>query len=271
MEELVKLTAQNLVKSKYAIALTGAGISTESGIADFRGPNGMWTKNPDAERQAYEMYGMFLRNPKEYWESRLLRPYMPTDLRQAKPNPGHYALAELEKLGLLKAVITQNIDGLHVKAGSQTVLEYHGSINRLRCSGCNRRFNYDEYDLMAMLEAGILPPLCPDCNQPIKDDVVHFNESIPPDVAEGSIEEVNKCDFMLICGTSAVVYPFASLPQMARQRKMMGGTLAVTIVEVNAEPTPLTTGKISDYLIRGKTAMILPAIVKDAKQILSML
>lgn len=109
--------------------MTGAGISTESGIRDFRGPNGIWTKHPDMERRAYEMYQIFLDNPRDYWVSRLTNPYMPEDMYKAVPNAGHCALADLENIGLIRAVITQNIDGLHVKAGSKKVLEYHGSID----------------------------------------------------------------------------------------------------------------------------------------------
>ena len=117
MEELIERAARDLVNSSYAIALTGAGMSTESGIPDFRGPSGVWTKNPEAERRAYETYHKFLAAPKEYWEERLGGPSLLGDLTEIAPNPGHYALAELEKVGALKTVITQNVDNLHQKAG----------------------------------------------------------------------------------------------------------------------------------------------------------
>ena len=269
MEDLIKRTAEILSRSKYAVALTGAGISTESGIPDFRGPDGIWTKNPDMERRAYEMYYIFLENPKYYWENRLTSPYMPEDMYTARPNAGHYALAEMEQMGLIKSVITQNIDGLHVKAGSKKVLEYHGSIDKLRCSGCNRRFKREEYDLTAMLEQGRLPPLCPSCHSPVKDDVVHFHESIPSDVANNSIEEVNRCDMMLICGTSAVVYPFASLPEIARdnsKNKSASLPTEIAIIEINAEPTHLTRDKISDFLIQGRTSIILSKLAGYVKK-----
>ena len=281
MESLIKRAAEDLARSRYAIVLTGAGISTESGIPDFRGPDGIWTKNPDAERKAYQTYHTFLSSPKKYWQERLSQPSILGDLEKAKPNPGHYALAELERMSILKCVITQNVDGLHEKAGNQKVLEYHGSIYKLRCPSCGLRFRREEYDLEILKgDESQIPPRCAKCKSPIKGDVVHFNEPIPSDVADGSLEETYKCDLMLICGTSAVVYPFASLPQIARQRNIeirrkansghssVESALAVTIIEINADPTPLTTEKISDYLIQGKTAEILPKLVEYVRMLL---
>jgi NAD-dependent deacetylase len=273
MESLIDRAARDLLKSSYAIALTGAGISTESGIPDFRGPDGIWTKNPEMERKAYQTYHTFLRDPKEFWEDVLLGGMsLLGGLLDVKPNPGHYALAELEKMGILKAVLTQNVDGLHEKAGSQRILEYHGSVLKLRCPSCGSRFRRDEYDLKKLLEEGKLPPRCKKCGNPIKDDAVHFNEPIPSDVAQQSLEEAEKCDLMLICGTSAVVYPFAQLPRVARSRRAHGPRAAKSesapvIIEVNAEPTPLTAEGISDYLIQGRTAQILPRIVEKTKEL----
>ena len=261
MHTLIERAAKDLLGSKHAIALTGAGISTESGIPDFRGPGGIWTKNPEAERKAYQSYEKLKANPKEYWEERLGGgPSLLGDLGKMAPNPGHYALVELEKMGVLKWVITQNIDNLHRKAGSKNVLEYHGNAFRLRCMLCNNRYEPEEYDFKKLKEEGKLPPYCKECNGIIKSDIVHFGEPIPSDVAQQSMMEAAECDLMLICGTSAVVYPFAMLPAVARERK------AVTIIEINAEPTPLTAGKISDYLIQGKTGEILPKLVEEMKK-----
>ncbi len=265
MDSLIERAARDLLNSSHAIALTGAGMSTESGIPDFRGPNGIWTKNPDAERRAYETYHNFLRDPKSYWEDVLGGRSMLGDLTKYGPNPGHRALVDLENRGMLKAVLTQNIDGLHVKAGNKRVLEYHGSILKLRCPSCGTRYERSEYDLQGMKEKDKLPPLCKRCSAAIKGDVVHFNEPIPSDVAHESLEEALKCDLMLICGTSAVVYPFAQLPRVARERRQSAE--AVTIIEVNAEPTPLTAEGISDYLIQGRTAEILPRIAEAVKKL----
>jgi len=261
MEQPIERAARDLVNSKYAIALTGAGISTESGIPDFRGPSGIWTKNPEAERSAYRGYQEFLEDPKGWWEKALAGPSLLGDLEKAAPNPGHYALAELEKLDILKCVITQNVDALHEKAGAKNLLEYHGSVLKLRCASCGSRFSRDEFDLEKLVRENQLPPYCPMCRGVIKSDAVFFGEPIPSDVAHQSLEEAQKCDLMLICGTSAVVYPFANLPRIARQGK------TVAIIEVNAEPTPLTEERISDYLIQGKTGEILPRIVEEVRKI----
>jgi len=278
MESLIERAARDLLKSSYAIALTGAGMSTESGIQDFRGPDGIWTKDPEAEKRAYQTYHKFLRNPKEYWEDMLSGRSPLGNLENIKPNPGHYALVELEGMGILKSVLTQNIDGLHEKAGTKRVLEYHGSVLKLRCPSCGLRFKRDEYDLKGLMLAEQLPPRCIKCGGAIKSDVVHFNEPIPSDVAHESLEEAWKCDLMLVCGTSAVVYPFAQLPRIARQRRVeqerktesglhfVKNEATTMIIEVNAEPTPLTIEGISDYLIQGRTAEILPKISEAVKE-----
>jgi NAD-dependent deacetylase len=271
VDSLIKRAAGDLAESKHAIALSGAGMSTESNIPDFRGPKGIWTTDKEAEAKAYERYDLFLNNPRVYWEellgSRGTYGIFHEQIRQAKPNPGHYALAELEALGILKCVITQNIDGLHKKSGSKRVLEYHGSVNAARCGSCGLRFTWEEISLDE------LPPRCK-CGGVLKDDVVHFKEPIPSDVMEESEEEALSCDLMLICGTSAVVYPFANLPRMARYRAgrlalsldIVGRRTNVKIVEVNADPTPLTEEGVSDYLIQGKTGEILPRIVEEARK-----
>lgn len=279
MEDLIQRAARDLAGASYAIALTGAGISTESGVPDFRGPNGIWTKNPEAERMAYQIYGKFLSDPRVYWEERLTTPSIWDGLEKLSPNPGHYALAELEKIGVLKCLITQNIDNFHRRAGSGNVLEYHGNAFRLRCAACNARYDSGEYDLSGLRKEGKLPPLCRQCGGAIKSDIVHFQEPIPSDVAHQSMEEARKCDLMLICGTSAVVYPFAQLPGIARDKKaererkgqsslyVVEKAPAVTIIEINAEPTPLTHEGISDYLIQGKTGEILPKIIEEVKKV----
>jgi len=263
MDELIFKAARQLSQSKYAIALTGAGMSTESGIPDFRGPNGVWTKNPDAERQAYQSYYKFQQDPKAYWIERMTGLSWLKDFSSARPNPGHLALVALEKTGILKCVVTQNIDNLHQKAGSQRVLDYHGNLFLLRCYHCDARFDPSEYDLPELLARAELPPCCKKCNGVLKSDVVHFNEAIPPDVAQASLEEVERCDLMLICGTSATVYPFAMLPRMAAEKK---DKRKMTIIEINAEPTPLTREGISDYFIEGKTGVILPRIAGEVKK-----
>jgi len=239
MEQLIAKAAWDLANSLYPIALTGAGISTESGISDFRGPKGIWTLNPEAERRAYRSYERFLEDPKGWWEELLTQPRVGFlgNLEEAIPNP------------------------LHEKAGTKKLLEYHGSIAKLRCVSCELRFRRDEFDLANLIEKNQLPPRCPECRGIIKSDTVFFGEPIPSDVAQQSLEEAWKCDLMLICGTSAVIYPFANLPRIAKQKGM------VTVIEVNADPTPLTEDGISDYLIQGQTGEILPMMVEEVKRI----
>lgn len=259
MEDLVKQAASDLVSCNYAIALTGAGISTESGLADFRGPQGIWTTDKQAEAKAYQRYEMFLRDPKSYWEEMSgIHGEFYRLLREAQPNAGHHALANLEQMGIIKCMITQNVDGLHEKAGASRVIHYHGTVDKLRCPSCASRIGIGEISFEKT------PPLC-QCGKALKYDVVHFKEPIPPDVMEAAEAEALKCDLMLICGTSAVVYPFANLPRLMRSREE--GKSNGIIVEVNAEPTPLTHQGVSDYLIQGKTGQILPAIAEAVRQL----
>lgn len=278
MEDMIKRAAKELVNSKYAIALTGAGMSTESGIPDFRGPDGLWTKHPELEYRAYQMYDEFKVKPKDYWVERLnpegwIWAFFEGLKGGVKPNPGHHALAELEQMGILKCIITQNVDELHQEAGNRNVIEFHGGLSKLRCDSCGRRFEANGIDLETLKKEDRLPPRC-QCNGVIKDDGVFFGEPIPGDVLRRSDEEARKSDLMLICGTSAVVYPFASLPELAK-RQSRGDLGAHTfqpksitiIIEVNAEPTPLTQRGISDYIIQGKTGEILPKIINEVRRL----
>jgi NAD-dependent deacetylase len=270
-EVSIERAARDLVNSIYAIALTGAGMSTESGIPDFRGPDGIWTKNPEAEMEAYRAYDELRRDPKTHWEKQLnptgFYSLFMEEMGKASPSRGHYALADLEKMGILKLVITQNVDGLHQKGGTQNVIEYHGGLWKLRCMSCGSRFPQEEYDLDKLKREGQLPPCCRKCGGVLKGDGVYFMEAIPSDVAHDSLEAASRCDLMLICGTSAVVHPFAELPRLAK-RGGVGRKPTVTIIEVNAEPTPLTHEGISDYLIQGKTGDILPGIVEAVQKAL---
>jgi len=179
----------------------------------------------------------------------------------------------------LKLIITQNADALHQKAGSQNVIEYHGSMAKLRCMSCGSRFDRKEFDLDELKRGNRLPPRCEKCQGVLKYDGVYFGEPIPSDVAHQSLQEARKCDLMLICGTSAVVYPFANLPRIAREKRVEREKKAETslyvvekvpsviIIEINAEPTPLTYENISDYLIQGRTGEILPHIVQEVKRL----
>lgn len=244
---LIEQAARDLLSSRWAVALTGAGISVESGIPDFRSPGGLWSRFDPME---YAHIDSFRRNPEKVWE--MIKEMLELTT-QAKPNPAHLALAELEEMGLLKAVITQNVDGLHQRAGSKEVIEYHGNHDWLVCIDCGwRRSALD-------LKPEEIPPRCENCGSIMKPDVVFFGEPIPWRAQVRALEEAQRCDLMLVIGTSAVVYPAADLPRIAKAH-------GAKVIEVNLEPTVLTE-TFSDYLIQGKAGEILPEIVKEVKRL----
>jgi NAD-dependent deacetylase len=248
-EALVKRAARDLVDSRKTIALTGAGISVESGIPDFRSAGGLWSRYDPEE---YAHISAFRSNPEKVWH--MLKEMMELVLG-AEPNPAHIALAELEAMGLLKSVITQNVDGLHQRGGSREVIEFHGSNQWLVCLECGNRQE------AASLSFETIPPRCPQCSSILKPDVVFFGEPIPWEAQTRSFEEAATCDMVLVVGTSAVVYPAAGIPTAAKQS-------GAKIVEINMEPTPLT-GHVSDYLIQGSAGTILPRIVEEVKERIS--
>jgi NAD-dependent deacetylase len=239
-----------LASCRYAIAMTGAGVSVESGIPPFRGPGGLWTKHGEPPMDGYQR---FLADPKGYWEERLRAPSeIVQALALAQPNAGHHAMVELEHIGLLRYLITQNIDNLHRAAGHQRLAEIHGNAQLLRCIGCSRRFAREAI----ALALDDLPPRCPVCAGIIRVDTVHFGEPIPPDVLEVCFRETRQADCMLVAGTSAFVYPAAAFPQMVKER---GGRL----IEVNLYETPLTP--LADCSLRGPFGEILPALVEQVR------
>ena len=254
-EKALIAAADILSGARYAIALTGAGLSVESGIPSFRGPDGLWTRYGQPSNLSYRV---FSRDPQAWWEQRLRdesTPGNPTyDLKDAVdraiPNPGHVAMAELEQLGILCAVITQNVDGLHTAAGSSSVLEIHGNRNFLRCVGCGYRRPRDGYVIAD------LPPICGECGGVIKLDTVMFGEPIPRSSLGACIEEVQRCDAMLLVGTSGAVNPAAQFPLMARE----GGA---QIIEVNPIPTQLTSA--AHVVLTGAAGEILPVVVRATR------
>jgi NAD-dependent deacetylase len=248
-EALVKKAAQDILSSQKTIALTGAGISVESGIPDFRSAGGLWSKYDPEE---YAHISAFQSNPAKVWQ--MIKDMMDLVLG-AEPNPAHIALAELEQMGLLSSVITQNVDGLHQRGGSKEVIEFHGSNEWLICLQCGYRQE------AASISLEVIPPPCPQCNAILKPDVVFFGEPIPWEAQTRSFEEARTCDLVLVVGTSAVVYPAAGIPTSAKQS-------GATVVEINMEPTPLT-GYISDYLIQGAAGAILPKVVEEVRKHIS--
>ncbi|MFN8455606.1 MAG: NAD-dependent deacylase [Anaerolineae bacterium] len=213
-------------QAQCVTVLTGAGISAESGVPTFRdAQTGLWAKYSPEELATPRA---FRRNPKLVWEWYAWRREL---VSQAQPNPGHMALAELEKFVPTFTLITQNVDGLHQRAGSHNVIELHGNINRTKC--------FEEGVIIdAWPPTAETPPPCPRCGSHLRPDVVWFGENLPPQALEAAIKAAHTCDVFLSIGTSGVVHPAASLPFYALQT-------GATLVEINPDETPLTTAPIT--------------------------
>jgi len=239
MFELIKDQTKNI---KKIVFVTGAGISQESGIPTFRGKEGLW-RNYDPMKLA--TIDAFYDNPKLVWEWYNERR---RNILEARPNQGHKAIAELEKYAKV-VVLTQNIDGLHQKAGSSEVLELHGSIIKIKCSVC---------DFKDEMVAGIfeIPPLCK-CGNILRPDVVWFGESLPPDVWQRAMILASQCDLMIIAGTSLVVSPANTLPIYAKQNNAV-------LIEINPENTEMSSEM--DLVIRNTGANALPKFVSLFKE-----
>jgi NAD-dependent deacetylase len=253
VEPAVEAAAEALLAARYPIALTGAGLSVESGIPPFRGPGGLWTKHGEPPMNGYQL---FLADPKKAWQQRL-DPQGPMRelferLAAARPNPAHVALVALEELGLLRCVVTQNIDDLHRAAGQRTLAEIHGNATLLRCIECVSRWRRDEISLDE------LPPRCPHCSGLVKSDTVSFGEPIPPDVLDRCQRESAAADCVLVVGTSATVFPAAAIPLDVLDR---GGTL----IEVN--PYESEISMLSRVVVRGPAGEAVPRIVAAARRL----
>lgn len=233
-----------LKNAKKIVFFTGAGISAESGIATFRGADGIWNKMKPEELASFDA---FMRNPDLVWEWYQHRREI---IHNVEPNPGHIAIAELEKYFDV-TVVTQNIDNLHKRAGTTKIFELHGNIERNFCSSCKKFYEIKDFE-----KEGTAPK-CNYCGGLIRPDVVWFGEMLPQDQFSGGESAAEWSDICFVVGTSAVVYPAAYIPMSA---KRAGSYL----VEINIEPTELT--KYADYSIFGKSGEILPAIVEFLEQ-----
>jgi len=243
-EEMIQRAAEILAASKHAVALTGAGHSTPSGIPDFRSPkSGLWEQVDPME--VASIYG-FRRNPQAFYE--WIRP-LAKQMMEARPNPAHEALAALERMGVIQAVITQNIDELHHKAGSRRVLELHGSVRQATCTRCGRQVPSSEM-WPAFVASGQLPH-CATCGGLLKPNVVLFGEMLPVGVLLEAQHEAEACDAMVVAGSSLEVHPAAELPERAARH-------GAQLILVNYEPTHM-----DDYaavVIHDNVAVILPQI-----------
>ncbi|WP_292663676.1 NAD-dependent deacylase [Nitratifractor sp.] len=212
--------AQWIEGSRHAVAFTGAGISVESGIPTFRGPEGLWSRY---DPKVLDL-GYFYEHPRECWKviKEIFYDYMGA---KARPNAAHRFLAELEKAGKLEGVITQNIDNLHQEAGSWKVVEFHGTAQTLVCTECGERTPFTEHDLED------LPPLCKKCGGLLKPDFIFFGEAIPPAAYQESLKLLEKADLLIVVGTTGEVMPASMIPYEAKGAK---------VIEINVEPSAYT-------------------------------
>lgn len=252
MVEAVHGLAETIAAARRIVAFTGAGISTESGIPDFRSPSGIWSRLDPNDFTISN----YLHNPehrRRIWQMRVEHAG-----RRFSPNAAHRALVELERLGILDCVVTQNIDGLHQDAGSTVVLELHGSNRLVRCLDCRDEMPAGE--ALDRVRAGEDDPHCRECGGLLKSTTVSFGEAMPFDVLSEAYERAGRCDLCLVVGSSLVVYPAADVPIAAHRG---GARLAI----VNAEPTGLDG--LADVVVAGRAGEVLPSAVRAALDLLA--
>jgi NAD-dependent deacetylase len=242
-----------IASASRIVALTGAGISTESGIPDFRGPQGLWTKNPKAEKLSNIHY--YMSDPevrKLAWQSRLEHPAW-----TAVPNAGHHALADLERRGTLLALITQNIDGLHQRAGNspERVVEVHGTVHEVVCMSCNWRGPMQE--TLDRVRAGEPDPSCRRCEGILKSATISFGQPLVPQVIQRAMRAAESADVLLAIGSTLQVYPVAGAVPIAKEA-------GARIVIVNADPTPFDD--LADAVFREPIGVVLPALVQSGPE-----
>ncbi|ETR72913.1 MAG: NAD-dependent deacetylase [Candidatus Magnetoglobus multicellularis str. Araruama] len=247
MVSSIQKAAQDILQSKKVSALTGAGISVESGIPPFRGKGGLWESFDPME---YAHIDAFMRHPEKVWD--VLLKGMKDIMDHAEPNDAHLGLAQLEQLGYLQTIITQNVDGLHQKAGNTDVIEFHGTFERNYCIDCNKQY------ILSEISVDQLPPKCT-CGGIIRPDCVFFGEQIAYDSIARSLEIAQSCDTMLVIGTSAMVHPAAMIPDTAH-------SAGATVIEINPESTPLT-GRISANILKGPAGQMMKQLINEIESI----
>jgi NAD-dependent deacetylase len=235
-------------EARRIVALTGAGISTDSGIPDFRGPQGLWTRNPEAEKMA--TIGHYMADPEVRKRSWRMRIEMDVDRRE--PNAGHRALAELERRGRLDTLITQNVDGLHQKGGvsPQSIVEIHGTLQEVMCMDCGERAPIER--ALVRVRAGEDDPACRSCEGILKSATISFGQSLVMDDLRRAERAAQGCDLLLAIGTTLAVYPIAGVVPIAK-------SAGARIVILNAQPTEMDD--LADAVLRGSISEILPRLV----------
>jgi len=234
--------------ARRIVVLTGAGISTDSGIPDFRGPQGLWTRNPEAEKMATIGHYMADREVrKRSWRMRL-----EMDIDRREPNAGHRALADLERSGRLDTLITQNVDGLHQKAGvsSRAIVEIHGTLQEVVCMECDERAPIER--ALARVRAGEEDPPCRSCGGILKSATISFGQNLVMEDLRRAERAAQGCDLLLAVGTTLAVYPIAAVVPIAKNA-------GARIVILNAQPTEMDD--LADAVLRGSISEILPLLV----------
>ena len=241
-----------IVQSKRVVVFTGAGISTESGVSDFRSPGGIWDRFDPSELN-YQSFMASEEGREKYWD--FSRQLWPT-VAEAKPNPGHYAIAELYHLGKLDCVITQNIDSLHQKSGvpEEKVIELHGTLKWVNCLECGQR--YPREQIQARLDSGIKVPRCDSCGGILKPATVAFGQPMPAQETQQAESRAAACDLFLAVGSSLAVYPAAQMPLIAKDN-------GAKLIIINLTPTP--HDRYADIVINEKTGETLSQIVAQVK------
>jgi NAD-dependent deacetylase len=243
---LIKKAADLVKKAERVVAFTGAGISVESGIPPFRGPDGLWTN--------YDPHALdiqhFNEHPRAAWV--VIKEIFYEHFGNAVPNDAHLALAEMESRGYLHALITQNIDNLHQKAGSRVVIEYHGNSQRLVCQNCGSHYPVSS----DMAES--IPPVCKKCGQILKPDFIFFGEPIPIKAHQFALKETDAADVWLVIGTTGEVFPAASLPFEAKYK-------GKTIIEINIQPSNYTY-QITDIFLQGQASAVTKELLRQIQK-----
>ena len=246
IQDSIEFAAELLRDARHAIILSGAGLSTPSGIPDFRSEGtGLWAHDHPLEVASLST---FRTHPEQFFQ--WFRPLV-SQIFDAEPNLAHLALAELETHGIIKAVLTQNIDMLHHRAGSKRVFELHGTLKTLSCTSCYKKFEFENY-LYPFVENGTIPT-CPECNHVLKPDVILFGEQLPQKVLFDAQNEARKCDLIIVIGSSLEVLPVAGLPMQAIDR-------GAHLIIINNSPTYLNVR--ADIVFPEDVARIIPAIAE---------
>jgi len=256
MSEPIEKIAELIVHSRRIVVFVGAGLSTESGIPDFRSPGGVWDKY-DPQDFYFQRFVASETSREKYWQ---MATEMYESMKDAEPNQAHFAIAELERLGKLDCLITQNIDGLHFKAGNSPdkVLELHGTAMHVTCLNCNKRYARDA--IQSRIAAGDKAPRCDECKGPLKPATISFGQSMPERETQAAYEHSAACDLFIVIGSSLVVQPAAQMPLVAKQN-------GAKLVIINRDET--ACDPIADYVVNAQAGPTMAAVIEQVRRAIS--